>query len=255
MASSSGVSQIKSDEGKRSTGHMVDGVLHIGIGFNMEREDAQELLILAGVSSRDISKIMKVGGMALTDEQIDSLFDISLQQAENDVKDIFPNAANAPQAIKDVLVNMSFQLGGTSLRKFTDMQAAVTEGDWETMRAEMKDSKWAKQTPTRANRLMSQVGKVKTELPPKTATGRAVQAKELVANEVRQTRVTDMMSISSRQDLINSMIAATPVPEPVRLTHAEQRQSRQQILQTTEKEVSRIPEPPINRPSAGFFAY
>jgi lysozyme len=51
-----------------------------------------------------------------------------------------------------VLVSMAFQLGVQGLFKFKKMWSAIANKDYDTAAKEMLDSKWAKQTPARANR-------------------------------------------------------------------------------------------------------
>lgn len=53
---------------------------------------------------------------------------------------------------KGVITEMAFQLGEPKLEKFVKFQAAVLNGDFETARVEMLDSRWArKHTPRRAH--------------------------------------------------------------------------------------------------------
>lgn len=51
------------------------------------------------------------------------------------------------------LVNMAFQLGTEGLSKFQRMIQAIFKDDWAQAQIEALDSKWAKQTPTRARRV------------------------------------------------------------------------------------------------------
>ena len=51
------------------------------------------------------------------------------------------------------LVNMCFQLGTDGLSKFKRMISAIFNGDWVQAHAEALDSRWARQTPARANRV------------------------------------------------------------------------------------------------------
>jgi len=52
---------------------------------------------------------------------------------------------------------MAFQLGGPRLRKFKLMIAAVEVEDYREMALQMEDSRWFKQTPNRAQRLIDRV--------------------------------------------------------------------------------------------------
>ena len=48
---------------------------------------------------------------------------------------------------------MVFQLGIGGVSKFKNMWKALGEGDYQTASEEMLDSRWAKQTPKRAESL------------------------------------------------------------------------------------------------------
>jgi len=52
-----------------------------------------------------------------------------------------------------VLVEMVFQMGVAGVAEFKNFLAAIRSRDWDTAANEMLDSKWAKQTPERANAL------------------------------------------------------------------------------------------------------
>ncbi len=53
---------------------------------------------------------------------------------------------------------MVFQLGETGVSKFKNMLKALKEGpDYQTAAIEMLDSRWAKQTPNRAEAMSSEM--------------------------------------------------------------------------------------------------
>ena len=54
---------------------------------------------------------------------------------------------------KEVICEMVFQLGIGGVSKFKNMWKALEEGDYYTASVEMLDSRWAKQTPKRAESL------------------------------------------------------------------------------------------------------
>ena len=59
-------------------------------------------------------------------------------------------ACNEPR--KAVLISMAYQMGAEGLSKFTNTLKAVAEQRWSDAQAGMTASKWARQTPNRANR-------------------------------------------------------------------------------------------------------
>jgi len=56
------------------------------------------------------------------------------------------------EPMKNVVTNMAFQMGATKLAKFKKLKAAIKNDDYKAMAKEMKESKWYKQTPNRADR-------------------------------------------------------------------------------------------------------
>lgn len=53
----------------------------------------------------------------------------------------------------DVLTEMAFQMGGEGLAKFTNTLQAIREKRWDDAADGMLDSRWAQQTPVRAQAL------------------------------------------------------------------------------------------------------
>ncbi len=60
-----------------------------------------------------------------------------------------------PEHVQRGMANMCFQLGISRLLKFSKMLSALHAGDYATAQAEGKDSAWYKQTPARAERVLS----------------------------------------------------------------------------------------------------
>ena len=59
---------------------------------------------------------------------------------------------------KEIIIEMVFQLGETGVSKFKNMLKALKDGpDYQTAAIEMLDSKWAKQTPNRAQNMSSEM--------------------------------------------------------------------------------------------------
>ena len=65
-----------------------------------------------------------------------------------------------PPEIKDVIIEMCYQLGVTGFSKFKKTIAYLQNKQWEDASVEMLDSRWAKQTPERAKELSERVGKL-----------------------------------------------------------------------------------------------
>jgi len=65
-----------------------------------------------------------------------------------------------PQEIKDVVIEMCYQLGVTGFSKFKKTISYLQNKQWEDASIEMLDSLWAKQTPNRAEELSYKVKEV-----------------------------------------------------------------------------------------------
>jgi len=58
-----------------------------------------------------------------------------------------------PQEAKNIIIEMVFQLGPTGVNKFRNMWKCLSEENMVGASFEMLDSRWAKQTPNRANEM------------------------------------------------------------------------------------------------------
>ena len=57
------------------------------------------------------------------------------------------------EARQDAMIDISFNLGQTRLRKFKKALTAMEKSDWDTAANEFMDSKWSKQVGNRAKEL------------------------------------------------------------------------------------------------------
>ena len=58
-----------------------------------------------------------------------------------------------PPEIQGVVIEMCYQIGFVGFTKFKKAIANMIDRNWKGVATEMLDSRWAKQTPNRANRL------------------------------------------------------------------------------------------------------
>ena len=94
-------------------------------------------------------------GTAIPTEQVNDWFAKDIETTIKDCNLLFSQFDNLPDDIQHVLANMCFQLGRPRLSKFKNMIAAVEDLDWHRMADEMENSRWFKQTPNRAKRLIA----------------------------------------------------------------------------------------------------
>lgn len=66
-----------------------------------------------------------------------------------------------PDEVKEILVNMMFNLGRPRLSKFKKMNGHLENGDWANAAIEGRDSRWYRQVGNRAERLMMRLENVK----------------------------------------------------------------------------------------------
>ena len=77
-----------------------------------------------------------------------------LEECRLDLRKIFPQQLDSlPDYVQEVLMNMRFQLGSRGFRGFKKLIGAVHGWDFELAAIEMLVSRWARQTPERANEL------------------------------------------------------------------------------------------------------
>lgn len=84
--------------------------------------------------------------------------DLWLQELAGQIADrIAPQLAGLSDPRQVVLVCMAYQMGVDGLLAFKKMLAATAKGDYTTAAAEMLNSRWARQTPARAQRMAEQM--------------------------------------------------------------------------------------------------
>ena len=102
-------------------------------------------------------------GRNLTDKGIslleaDVLLDHDITEAAAEVTAAFPwSVTGLDDVRREVLINMSFNMGIGSVQQFTKALAALEAQNWIAAAHEMLQSKWAKQVGPRAQRLADQI--------------------------------------------------------------------------------------------------
>lgn len=96
-------------------------------------------------------------GGGISQNEADQLLQNDIDRKLADLRDKLPWFDNLDDPRKGVLLNMCFQLGLTGLLKFKNTLAYIEAGDYENAAANMLKSKWAQQTPNRANRMAEQM--------------------------------------------------------------------------------------------------
>lgn len=140
-------SQLKRDEGEVLyvyddatgkpivKGSTVKGYPTVGIGILLDKD--------------------KGGG--LRPEESEYIFRNRLKLLDAELTRRLPWISKLDPARKGVLINMAFQMGVTGLLGFKNTLALIQAGKYQEAARAMLQSKWATQTPARAQRLSNQM--------------------------------------------------------------------------------------------------
>lgn len=101
--------------------------------------------------------IDKRKGGGITPEESAYLLSNDIDKREADLLRRAPWTANLDPVRFGCLLNMAFQMGVDGLLAFRNTLAMVRDGDYAGAAAGMLESRWAKQTPERAERLSQQM--------------------------------------------------------------------------------------------------
>ena len=96
-------------------------------------------------------------GGGITEAEAETLLTNDMARVVSELESKMPRLYRYPERVQTALVNMSYQLGVTGLMKFRKMIAALEEGDYWTAADEALRSRWAQQTPNRANEIAGMI--------------------------------------------------------------------------------------------------
>ena len=105
----------------------------------------------AGVDTIGVGVAMK--HLHLSEEVCELILTEKLEALEERFEKKFDWFEESPVEVRNVMLNMAYQLGFAGFCKFKKTIAYLEEAEWEKASEEMLDSKWAKQTPNRAKEL------------------------------------------------------------------------------------------------------
>lgn len=96
----------------------------------------------------------------ITENEADMLLSARLQESIGLVEGYIENEGISIDDFRlGILAEMVYQLGFHGLLKFKKMWRAIRDMDYEAAAAEMKDSRWFKQTPVRAGNLADKMAR------------------------------------------------------------------------------------------------
>ncbi len=136
------------------------GIWTMGVGFNIERDGANEAMKAAGLNPDIIWAAIeeaKKAGKSKTTTIINHVQSMTLLEADlvaciDDLrKNLFPKFYSMPESARLVLMDMRFQLGPSRLRQFKNTLKAFTEGRWKDAGTGIKASAMYRQVPKRCD--------------------------------------------------------------------------------------------------------
>ena len=99
-----------------------------------------------------------VEGVIYDKDILEALFDKDFDKAKQGMEELV-GTLDIAMAAKGIIIEMVFQLGKTGVSKFKNMFAALNEFDYTRAAAEMLNSNWYRQTPSRCEELANLVRK------------------------------------------------------------------------------------------------
>lgn len=92
-------------------------------------------------------------GVNYDSKHLNKVFEYDFNIAVKGADALLYDCGDVPQKVKEVIIEMVFQMGKTGVGNFKKMFAAIKEQKFDVASMEMLDSRWAKQTPNRAHAL------------------------------------------------------------------------------------------------------
>ena len=99
-------------------------------------------------------------GTPVSEERVNELFEKDLATTIDECRLIYSDFDVLPVKVQHIVANMMFNMGRPRLSRFHKMKKAVDNRDWFEAAYQMTDSKWYKQVPNRAMRLVDEMKSV-----------------------------------------------------------------------------------------------
>jgi lysozyme len=102
---------------------------------------------------------MKLNG--ITEDEAMMLLNNDIYQCEQDLKRTIKWYDDAPEEVREVLINMCFNMGIKTLKKFKNTLWYMGAGEYQKAAENMLKSKWARQVKSRAVRLAERIKNIR----------------------------------------------------------------------------------------------
>ena len=107
-------------------------------------------LCSAGYETIGVGRNISEDGLGLSDDEIDYLLSNDIKRVREELTEEYYWFAGLDEARQDAMIDISFNLGQTSLRGFVKSLEAMAREDFDTAADEFMDSKWSEQVGDRA---------------------------------------------------------------------------------------------------------
>lgn len=140
--------EIENDEGCKYEVYLDHlGLPTCGIGHLIKEDDPEHGLEV---------------GTKIDEERVNELFETDIKETIDECKLIYNDFDDLPEEAQYIIANMMFNMGRPRLSRFHKMKQAVDKRDWKEAANQMIDSRWYKQVPNRANRLVNRMKSINT---------------------------------------------------------------------------------------------
>lgn len=118
-----------------------EGIWTIAVGHNIEVDP---------VMKPELGQLMKTG---ITDDEVNVLLDHDIAKAEADLYRVYPWAESMDEARREVLIDMTFNMGISKVFQFHNTMTMIKEGRYHDAAENLKQSLWFKEVGSRAENL------------------------------------------------------------------------------------------------------
>lgn len=140
------INELKREEGFRASIYQCsEGVDTIGYGFNVAYLSKDELALNGGFIE------------PMSEEVATKILEAKVSKLIKNVDEVYSWIDNLPEVVKIGIYDMIYQLGIKGFGSFVNTQKYLKALDYPKAIENIKNSKWAKQTPRRANNLIKRL--------------------------------------------------------------------------------------------------
>ena len=144
------INELKREEGFRASIYQCsEGVDTIGYGFNVKYLSKDELDLNGGFIE------------PMSEEVATQILNRKVKKLIKSVDEVYSWIDNLPEVVKIGIYDMIYQLGIKGFGSFVNTQKYLKALDYNKAIENIKNSKWAKQTPRRANNLIKRLERAK----------------------------------------------------------------------------------------------